>query len=103
MKKLLFLIVLITINTFCYAQVTKITGKVIDSKTKLPLNYVTISCKEFSNKLINGTITNPKGEFTIQEIPLKKIILSFQYIGYKTQVLEVALTSSNFNIDLGII
>ena len=103
MKKLLFLIVLITINTFCHAQVTKITGKVIDSKSKIPLSYVTISCKEASNNLINGTITNLKGEFTIQKIPLKKILLSFQYIGYKTQLIEVELTSTNFNIDLGII
>ncbi len=103
MKKLLAIFMLLCINIFCYSQNTKITGKIIDSKSKLPLNYVTISCKETNKKVISGTITDNHGKFIIKKVPLKKVLLSFQFIGYTTQEKEIELTPTNFNIDIGTI
>ncbi|WP_064968083.1 outer membrane beta-barrel family protein [Tenacibaculum ovolyticum] len=98
MKKLIILILLVCIHGYSYAQVAKITGKILDSKSKSPLNYVTISCRDANNKIIDGTVTNQKGEFILKKKRRKKVFLSFQFIGYTTQTKEIELNSSNTNI-----
>ncbi len=62
----------------CFAQVTKLRGKVIDAQTKESLPFVNISFKGTSI----GTITDFNGEYFLEtRFPSDTIIVS--YIGYK--------------------
>ncbi|MGB1308448.1 MAG: TonB-dependent receptor domain-containing protein [Oceanihabitans sp.] len=80
-----------------------ITGRVIDNNLNEPLPYVTIVIKDSANKVITGSITDDAGTFKISEIPLGKVIVNIQFIGYKTITKEINITSKNFKIDLGAI
>lgn len=62
-----------------------ITGKVIDAATKVPLPGVTVVAK--SNRTI-GVVTDVDGNYRI-EIPATISLLSFSFIGYKTQDIAV--------------
>ena len=81
---LLFLFITISIFAQAPKQV-KVTGKVFDKASNLPLEYATISIinvKDVSK--ITGGITNAKGEFNIDvqtgEYNIKIEFISFQYI-----------------------
>jgi len=73
-------------------------GSVVDTITKQPIEYVSVALyNNMGSKLINGTITNSKGEFTIQNLPAGKFILKASFVGYKnkTTSVEIANTGSN--------
>ncbi|TVZ57120.1 outer membrane receptor protein involved in Fe transport [Lutibacter sp. Hel_I_33_5] len=80
-----------------------ITGKVIDSKTKESIPYVTIVCKSNKDKILSGAITDESGVFKIEKLALQTVIIEIQFIGYKTIKKEIVLTAKNPNKDLGII
>ncbi len=85
------------------AQLTKVRGKVIDSKTKLPLPFVNIT---FKGTTI-GTITDFKGNYFI-ETRYPSDVLQVSYIGYKTkdfkvnkkvfQTINIELETENINL-----
>ena len=110
MKKLVPL-VLIFLSLSFYAKNKKkviknigvFTGKVIDSKTKKGLPYVNIICKDDKNKIFSGGITDAKGVFIIEQLPLKTIFIEIQFIGYKTIKRNILLSESQTKIDLSTI
>lgn len=64
----LFTFLLLSATIFANDSIDKLsmTGKVIDSLTKQPIPYVTVSVSQ-NNTIIDGVITNEKGEFLGQE------------------------------------
>ena len=84
-KTLLILILFITSSTLLLAGTTgKLTGKVIDAKTKEALPFV--------NVVILGTnlgaATDIDGNYTILNIPPGKYDVKVQYIGYQAVIVE---------------
>jgi hypothetical protein len=83
-NKLYILFFLSFITSLSFAQVTKVTGTVIDARSKQPLSYVTVS---FKGSTI-GQNTNDNGRYTISSAkPYSE--LSFSSVGYKTVVVEI--------------
>jgi len=85
MKKSIVISILfiLLISTVSYSQSGMISGKIINKKTNFPIENVTIKVlksKEF-------TVTNNKGEFSIQALEGNKIEVS--HISYKTIVTEL--------------
>ncbi|MHB1688123.1 MAG: TonB-dependent receptor [Ignavibacteriaceae bacterium] len=82
-----------------------IKGKVIDTSTKKNIDYANISL--FSAKdssVVNGTVSNSKGEFIINDVKPGKYYAKVSFIGYKTTVLtNIFITSKNQAAELGII
>ncbi len=78
MKKILFLLSLLIINSKAFCQTT-IRGKVVDAETNLPLPFVSIGVENMSI----GTLTNADGQFELS-IPQKSICIFFSSIAYKT-------------------
>lgn len=78
-----------------------ISGRVIDAKLKEALPYVNIVVKDSNAKIITGGITNDDGTFLIDKIPEGHIVVSIQYIGYKTLDKSVTLGDNNYKVDLG--
>lgn len=71
-----------------------ITGSVIDSKTKNPLEGALVRIKGITNQ----TLTDSKGHFSLKTAQKLPLILEVQYVGYKP--LEVEATSYTVNAQL---
>lgn len=76
----------------------RISGTVIDAETQTPLEFATVSIYE-NEKLIDGIITNEKGEFTINAKP-SIYLIKVEYISYKNYETQIDLKQ---NTNLGII
>jgi outer membrane receptor protein involved in Fe transport len=72
-----------------------VSGTVVDTITKQPIEYVSLALYGInSSKPINGTITNNKGEFTIQGLPAGKYILKASFVGYKNKVKPIEISNT---------
>ncbi|GAB3937687.1 TonB-dependent receptor domain-containing protein [Mucilaginibacter myungsuensis] len=72
----------------------KISGTVIDSVTKKPLEYATISVFRTGGKApINGVITDDKGNFKLNNLPPAKYKISITFIGYPTKTIDPVETT----------
>jgi outer membrane receptor protein involved in Fe transport len=61
----------------------KISGRIIDSVTKKPVEYATITLSEEGNKKIaNGTVTDKEGRFVITDINPGRYKIVIEFIGY---------------------
>ena len=112
-KKYLFLFVLfIAQNIFSQVQNQalkeieysgSIIGKITDSIAKTPIEYTSISLfLEETNKVINGSTSDSKGNFKIQNIPNGNYKLAIYFIGYKNRMISnIVIDSIHQKINLG--
>ncbi|MFV0565319.1 MAG: TonB-dependent receptor domain-containing protein [Flavobacteriaceae bacterium] len=97
---------------FCYAGVLKaqpktieapnkkaiITGTIVDSDTKQPLEYATVAFfSKSEKKIVDGGITDVKGQFSIP-IDFGTYDISIEYISYK----KITLSNRVINKDLNL-
>jgi hypothetical protein len=78
-----------------------VSGTVIDASLNQPLPYVNVIIKTTTNQTITGGITLEDGTFKIKKIPAGKVIVSIQYIGFKTITKTVEIGKDNYDIVLG--
>ncbi len=82
-----------------------IKGKVIDSSTKKVIDYANVSL--FSAKdssVINGTVSNSKGEFIITNVRPGKYYAKISFVGYKSTVItNINITSKSQAAELGLV
>lgn len=92
-------ILLVFVTFFASAQKEiKVSGKVIEKDTKVPLEYATIAFKsKKDNSVTTGGITNEKGEYNI-DVPVGTYDISIEYIGYKTVTLPNKNLTSDINL-----
>ncbi len=81
----------------------KISGTVMDGETNTPVPYVTVALLDpNTQKPLDGTVGNEKGEFSIKNIPAGTYIVSVTFLGYeKVDKAGVEITEKGNNIDLG--
>lgn len=82
------LALLLMVSTVSFAQTT-ISGKVKDGSNGMELAGVNVIVKG----RVVGTITNGKGDFSLKVSDSPPLTLSFSFIGFKTQ--EVEITNAN--------
>jgi ferric enterobactin receptor len=81
-----------------------ITGKVIDSVTKQPVDYATVSIyKQGSTSPFNGASTDPKGGFSINGIAPGDYKITVDFLGYKRKTIAHAIVSGTNGFSLGVI
>ncbi len=99
MKNFLFLLLFVLTFLSANAQNTgKITGKVIDADTKVPVDYATISIAKAGTTIaINGMITDAKGGFTLKNIPIGEYTISIDFVGYKRGTVNHIVVSNTAN------
>lgn len=80
----------------------EVHGKVIDTETKEPLEFVTISItkKGTENFLPKGTITNQEGIFSLENLPFDTYNLKASMIGYVVYEMDVVIAPENNTIDI---
>ncbi|MBD3750360.1 MAG: TonB-dependent receptor [Sphingobacteriales bacterium] len=114
MRRLYFLLLFTFFSSqFIYAQFPgggtkpsitgKITGTVIDSLTKKPVDYATISLsKSGSAKSTNGSLADDKGAFKIDQIRPGKYRITISFIGYNTKIIDpISTTLAKPDLNLG--
>lgn len=85
------------------AKIGKITGKILDATTSQPVEFATVTLlSRRDSALITGTITNPKGDFILEEIPAGAFRMKVSFIGYRTGVKDsIFISSVNSELNLG--
>lgn len=80
----------------------KIYGSVIDEDNKAPLEYATILLKNSKTQTTTGGLTDEKGRFNIDNIPLGTYLLEIAYIGYNSYIQkEFKIQASALSQNLG--
>ncbi|MBD1383840.1 TonB-dependent receptor [Mucilaginibacter rigui] len=105
MKRIFLLIIVICAAITAKAQlpvsggssiVGKISGTVVDSLTKKPVDYATISIfKSGAKTPINGVLTDEKGNFRIDNLRAGKYKITVSFIGYPTKTYDPIETTAS--------
>lgn len=104
MKRILLLIIVICASIAAKAQlpvggggiVGKISGTVVDSLTKKPVDYATISIYKSGAKTpINGVLTDEKGNFKINNLRAGVYKITVSFIGYPTKTYDPVETTAS--------
>ncbi len=73
-----------------------IRGKVTDSKTREPMQFVNVSVRHADSKTpLKGMVTDAAGNFTIVKLPEGNYTLNISFIGYKSVEKNFALSKQN--------
>ncbi|MBS1529783.1 MAG: TonB-dependent receptor [Bacteroidetes bacterium] len=81
----------------------QLSGKVIDSVTKAPVSYATISIfKQGSPTPFNGAVTADDGGFTLNNLPMGNYRIVVGFIGYREKTIGgIILNKGTPNVSLG--
>jgi outer membrane receptor protein involved in Fe transport len=84
-------------------KIAKITGTVYDSVSQEPLEFATVSVFSIRDSvLVGGVITNEKGKFEIDKLPVGRYRVTINYMGYESYNIQpVKLSADNPMADLG--
>ncbi|SDW73272.1 Outer membrane receptor proteins, mostly Fe transport [Lutibacter oricola] len=74
-----------------------ISGKIIDTETKKPIEAASIVFRNNKDEIKYGGITNRQGHFSI-DVKQGSYIVTVEYISYQTKQLPISLVSENKNI-----
>ena len=84
MNKLFLALTLTLLTVIVSAQSITVKGQIIDQTTKAPLEYATVAFTNATDtSLINGGITNEKGQYSI-DLSSGTYNITYEYIGFKT-------------------
>ncbi|MFL1011321.1 TonB-dependent receptor domain-containing protein [Flavisericum labens] len=110
MKRVIFLcLLLLSISVKAHTKIPdpenaktgSVSGTVLDAILKQPLPYVNVIIKNSSGKTITGGITSEDGKFLIEKIEEGNLVVSIQYIGYKTINKNITIGKGNYKTELG--
>jgi outer membrane receptor protein involved in Fe transport len=78
-----------------------VTGRVIDSRTGDPLEYVTVVVKKRNEASVQrGTLTDNSGSFLLDKLPYGDYDLSISFVGYGTVERNISLESGTKKLNL---
>jgi outer membrane receptor protein involved in Fe transport len=82
---------------------TRVSGIVVDEVTQTPLEFANIAIyRKSDSTLINGGITNEKGQFEISGLEYGQFYLEANFIGFeKMEVENIVIDDKNTNLNLG--
>lgn len=84
------------------STVGKISGVLLDSLTKAPLEFSTVVLTDATGKELDGVITDEKGEFRFQNIKTGSYKLQVSFLGYEGKAIDnVVTTLEKPDLDLG--
>lgn len=101
---LLFFFVLIGATRSLAQTSVSISGSIKDRKTKEALLFVTVTLKNSNDStLVQGTVTNEEGRFTLSNIKSGNYYTEVTFIGYKSFMQNVYVGTLSQYLDLGIL
>jgi len=112
MKRIFTFIIILFTTATAMAQmgggggvVGRISGIVVDSITKKPMDYASVSIYRSGGKApINGVLTDEKGSFKLNEVKAGKWKIVVSFIGYPSKTIDpVTTTPEKPDFNMGII
>ena len=100
MKKALFFLLTLFMPLLLLAQTAEgiIKGQVIDSKSKEPLEFVTVALlPKGSSTPINGCSTDEKGYFTISQVKAGDYVVKISFVGYLDDTRSIQMVKGGRN------
>ena len=81
----------------------KVTGRIIDSVTRLPVSYATISIFKINNPSpINGVVSDDNGAFVLTNVAEGTYRIVVDFIGYhKKSINNVTISKASADVSLG--
>ncbi|WP_428657419.1 TonB-dependent receptor domain-containing protein [Runella sp.] len=102
MKHLFFLTLCIGLIGTSFAQKSKITGFILDSTARKPVEFATIALLKDS-KIVEGTTSDVTGKFTFSKVAEGMYQVKVTFVGYNDKTIQnVTVTQAN-DLDLGVI
>jgi outer membrane receptor protein involved in Fe transport len=113
MQKLIILVLLLsTIPAITFSQIKnntnsakdgKISGTITDKYTNTAIEYATVSIRNSKDSsVVSGGITDSKGNFSVNNLPVGTFYLDVTYIGFKKlRINGIGLNETKKNINLG--
>ena len=101
----LFILVSTKLSAYTNTEVlvSKIQGKIIDSKENVPIAYATVAIYKLDSTLIDGGMTNESGIFVFDVEP-GEFYVEVQFLAFKKHVVNnVTVSDRRSRIDLGTI
>ena len=102
MKKIYLLIVcsILFFNDQIFAQT--IQGKILEQKNQQAIEYSNVALYQLPDSSItSGAVTNPQGEFQLDNLKPGNYYLMVQFIGYETQTISNIQLKKGQILDLG--
>lgn len=82
-------------------NVGRIYGKVLDGKSKEPLEFVSVALFNSKDSVIAGSLTKQNGDFSLDNLPFGMFTLRIHFIGYKKFEQKIVINPQNVERDLG--
>ncbi len=81
----------------------KIIGTILEKGNGNPVEFATIQLFKTSGQtLVKGTVSDSKGSFTINDIPVGEYLLRYSFIGFENvEIPTVVVDSRHLKVDLG--
>lgn len=100
MLKIFTISILFFVSGICLSQTTgEIIGRVIDRSNQQPLGEVSVSV--LKNKIvINGALSDEKGFFKIEEVPVGEYSLRFSLVGFNPLFIDNVVVNSGAPADV---
>jgi len=93
MKKILFILFFLSLTSTIYSQNFQITGQVNDTaNSSLPGAGVTL-LNPLDSSIVDGTLTDINGNFTLNNVTAGKIILKISFLGFRDKYLNREITN----------
>jgi outer membrane receptor protein involved in Fe transport len=83
----------------------KISGTVVDEESNIPVEFATIALHDAAtDKVVNGTVADGKGKFTINKVEDGTYNVVISFIGYETQTISnLKIEGKNNDLNVGTI
>lgn len=81
---------------------SKITGTIADSLSAEPVSYSTVSLiNRETGKVVDGTMANDKGEFTLTQVAAGEYTVLISFVGYQDKRIEDIEVQKGKTVELG--
>jgi hypothetical protein len=92
------------INTIAQNKVITVSGRVVESDTKAPVEMATVQLLSLPDSTqAAGKVTNKNGWFSLPKVKAGKYVLRLSFVGYTTKNIPVTLSEKNTERNVGTI
>ena len=100
-KEAVLVIFLVMFALSAFAQTGSVRGRIIDAKTKKPLEFVNVSIRIAGSKTpLTGTVSDSTGIFRINRVKNGSYILTASFIGYRPVEKEFTISAKERNVNV---
>ncbi len=97
MKSGIFIIIIILFTLSIFGQ-NALTGHISDKSDNTPLVGANIYFPELSK----GVVSDANGNYSIKSLPSGELLVTFSFIGYKTEIRKINIDHSGLSLDIAL-